>query len=54
MVFKNTSITGWNFLHEYAYDAEPHGWPNFGFAATSVPGPGPSTTTIPTAAPPGT
>lgn len=53
MVFKNTSITGWNFLHEYAYDAEPHGWPNFGFAATSVPGPGPSTTTVTTSSPHG-
>ena len=22
IIFKNTSLTGWNFLHEYAYDAE--------------------------------
>jgi hypothetical protein len=53
IIFKNTSVTGWNLLHEYAYDAEPHGWPNFGFAATSVPGPGPTTTTVTTSSPHG-
>lgn len=38
MVFNNSCVTGWAFLKDYAYDAEPHGWPNFGFGGTSVAG----------------
>jgi hypothetical protein len=38
MVFNNTSITGWAFLHDYAYDAEPHGWANFGVGGTTAAG----------------
>ena len=38
MVFNNSCVTGWAFLKDYAYDAEPHGWPNFGVTGTSVAG----------------
>lgn len=38
MVFNNTSVTGWFFLHDYAYDASPHAYPNFGFGGTSTAG----------------
>jgi hypothetical protein len=38
MIFNNSSNVGWMQLHEYAYDAEPHGWPNFGIGGTSTAG----------------
>lgn len=38
MIFGNSCETGWAFLKDYAYDAEPHGWPNFGVTGTSAAG----------------
>jgi hypothetical protein len=45
MLFNNNSTTGWFFLHEYAYDAAPAPWPNFGFGGPTLTAGNPTTIT---------
>jgi len=45
MIFDNTSIVGWALLTEYAYNAAPQPWPNFGSYSPSLNAGNPTTIT---------
>ncbi len=51
MIFDNTSVVGWALLTEYAYNAAPNPWPNFGSYGPSLTAGNP--TTIATSSPHG-